>query len=459
MKSLTDISLIKSRVGVYTDTAENRRLHRVGEHYGHKKEPEVKGGDAIKEKIKNFVKNFTPEEFARYKRLKEEHINIKDPEWGTIKEYEGDAKRKAWRKQAVANVVEKAKKSVSGKKRAVFTLGGAASGKSSSLKIMGCAEDKMPCQLNPDEYHETPEMQADNRFYNKIKRGMGAAKLHKEASKMNKEAYKEVLTTGGDFVKDGVMGDYEKSLKDLREAIEAGYHPEIIAVTVDPDDAWDRNLSRFQHQEDKEEFSGRKVGRKAFREGHRDSTRTFIKLLTEPDAPKVPMVLFDNNVRPGEAPIKIFDSGETPAILDEERMQRFLSKADHKPLTNKFNKLMKAKEKTAITKSAQFVEVAGYKIDKNHPDWSFAKVKVDGQTLEIDIWNLLDKYRAQKLDDYFEFYTAPSFADSEAQEKRYKAYMKWGMDGKPTGIKSDEEFFDIQKQLWGKVRVTLDPDE
>ncbi len=120
---------------------------------------------------------------------------------------------------------------------------------------------------------------------------------------------------------------------------------------------------------------------------------------------------------------------------------------------------MKAKDKTAITKSAQFVEVAGHKIDKNYPDWSFAKVKVDGQTLEINIWNLLDKYRAQKLDDYFEFYTAPCFAESEAEEKHYKAYMKWGMDGQPTGIKSDEEFFDIQKQLWGEVRVTLDPDE
>jgi len=120
---------------------------------------------------------------------------------------------------------------------------------------------------------------------------------------------------------------------------------------------------------------------------------------------------------------------------------------------------MKAKDKTAITKSAQFVEVAGYKIDKNYPDWSFAKVKVDGQTLEIDIWDLLEKYRAQKLNDYFEFYTALCFAESEAQEKHYEAYRKWGMDGQPTGIRSDEEFFDIQKQLWGEVLVTLDPDE
>ena len=33
-KSLTDCLLLKSRSGVYQDNAENRRLHRVGQHYG-----------------------------------------------------------------------------------------------------------------------------------------------------------------------------------------------------------------------------------------------------------------------------------------------------------------------------------------------------------------------------------------------------------------------------------------
>ena len=120
---------------------------------------------------------------------------------------------------------------------------------------------------------------------------------------------------------------------------------------------------------------------------------------------------------------------------------------------------MTKKKKDTNAQSADYVEVAGYRIDKNHPNWSFAKVKVDGQILEINIWDLLNKYRAQKLDDYFEFYTAPCFADSEAEEKHYEAFMKWGMDGQPTGIKSDEEYIDIQMQLYGRVIFTLDPDE
>lgn len=42
---------------------------------------------------------------------------------------------------------------------------------------------------------------------------------------MTKEAYKRVLATGGDFVKDGVMSDYDKALKDIQAAIDAGYEP------------------------------------------------------------------------------------------------------------------------------------------------------------------------------------------------------------------------------------------
>ena len=38
MKSLSDINIEKSRSGVYKDTAENRRLHRVGQRYGEPKE-------------------------------------------------------------------------------------------------------------------------------------------------------------------------------------------------------------------------------------------------------------------------------------------------------------------------------------------------------------------------------------------------------------------------------------
>lgn len=117
---------------------------------------------------------------------------------------------------------------------------------------------------------------------------------------------------------------------------------------------------------------------------------------------------------------------------------------------------MKAKDKTAITKSAQFVEVAGYKIDKNYPDWPFTKIKVDGQILEIDIFSLLEKYRAQKFNNYIGFEHAPIYAESPKARKRAEAYRKWGMDGQPSGIKNDEEYVDIQVQLFGRVVCPID---
>ena len=40
MKTLLENQLMKSRSGVYSDTAENRRKHRVGQKYGAEKQPE-----------------------------------------------------------------------------------------------------------------------------------------------------------------------------------------------------------------------------------------------------------------------------------------------------------------------------------------------------------------------------------------------------------------------------------
>ena len=46
MISLLETILIKSRVGRYKDNATNRRLHRVGQPYGNKKEEQDNGKEA-----------------------------------------------------------------------------------------------------------------------------------------------------------------------------------------------------------------------------------------------------------------------------------------------------------------------------------------------------------------------------------------------------------------------------
>lgn len=55
MVTLTERTIMKSRSGVYSDTSENRRKHRVGQRYGAEKQPEdrekteKKGADPAKE--------------------------------------------------------------------------------------------------------------------------------------------------------------------------------------------------------------------------------------------------------------------------------------------------------------------------------------------------------------------------------------------------------------------------
>jgi len=48
MVTLTERTIMKSRSGVYSDTAENRRKHRVGQKYGAEKQPE--DGEKIEKK-------------------------------------------------------------------------------------------------------------------------------------------------------------------------------------------------------------------------------------------------------------------------------------------------------------------------------------------------------------------------------------------------------------------------
>lgn len=75
MKNLTDIFL-KARSGIYKDTSENRRLHRVGQKYGESKQPEddekdkKKGDEDFEEAIEKFSEMFydgeSSEKLKRY---------------------------------------------------------------------------------------------------------------------------------------------------------------------------------------------------------------------------------------------------------------------------------------------------------------------------------------------------------------------------------------------------------
>ena len=71
----------------------------------------------------------------------------------------------------------------------------------------------------------------------------------------------------------------------------------------------------------------------------------------------------------------------------------------------------------------------------------------------VSIHEILEKYFFQRKGE-----TVPSgepWAESEEEREEYRKAYEWANDGKPTGIKSDEEFYRIQKRVYGKVIMKI----
>lgn len=84
----------------------------------------------------------------------------------------------------------------------------------------------------------------------------------------------------------------------------------------------------------------------------------------------------------------------------------------------------------------------------------FAKSILDEDGQKIELFNILEKYSYQRqniqlsnLDAYAE--------DLGVTEVELLAYQNWINDGTPTGIESDEQFYDLQRQAYGEVVIEL----
>lgn len=73
---------------------------------------------------------------------------------------------------------------------------------------------------------------------------------------------------------------------------------------------------------------------------------------------------------------------------------------------------------------------------------------------KIDMFEVLSKYRYQRqnrrlsnLDVYAE--------DVGVTKEELLAYQNWINDGNPTGIESDEQFYELQRLVYGKTIMEL----
>ena len=75
--------------------------------------------------------------------------------------------------------------------------------------------------------------------------------------------------------------------------------------------------------------------------------------------------------------------------------------------------------------------------------------------LNIDFFSILSKYAQQRGG-----YSCPdltSYAEDTGKSEEYwREYQAWMNDGKPTGIESDEQFYELQKQAYGEILMDLD---
>ena len=78
-----------------------------------------------------------------------------------------------------------------------------------------------------------------------------------------------------------------------------------------------------------------------------------------------------------------------------------------------------------------------------------------GKGLNIDLSDVLEKYAQQRGG-----YLCPdltSYAEETGKREEYlREYQAWMNDDKPTGIESDEQFYELQKQAYRRILVDLD---
>lgn len=81
--------------------------------------------------------------------------------------------------------------------------------------------------------------------------------------------------------------------------------------------------------------------------------------------------------------------------------------------------------------------------------------KVEGIGKEISLFDILLKYCYQYQHEQMANNDAWAEDVGKTEEQMLK-YQDWINDGRPTGIESDEQFYELQKREYGEVIMELD---
>lgn len=284
LKGISEEEILeKARAGFYKDTAENRRLGRVGRSYGTKQELQ-------KENFVTADRYFNGKTWSK-QRTKEVHTGI------------------------LSNVFKDVKPA-KGKPVCILIMGGTASGKGTVTKsmqqeIIKSVGEKF-AHLDVDDFKKSlPE-------YEGFAPLEAAGNTHKESSHLGKRARKVAISRGYNFVNDGTFSDMDKSLEMIQSLKKKGYNIKLINVSTNVDEAKVREEARFQR-------SGRKVGEDILEKSHIQSVDVYNKIKDLVDE----YSMYDNNVEFGKEAILV-DSNKT-GIVNEKLFQDFQNKKNYIP--------------------------------------------------------------------------------------------------------------------------------
>lgn len=228
----------KSRAGIYKDNPENRRLHRVGMHYGHTAEDKLSTEEMYSDGKGNWKKE----------RVEKVHKPI-------IRKYLNQVK------------------DVKDEPTVTLMMGAPANGKGTVrryLKEIGELNDEVV--VDPDDI-KTKELKDDFERYQKIFPKRSSQYVHNEGSHIASKIKDGLVNLGADFVYDKTFVNYEKLNQIIQSFAERGYKVRIVAAQL-PD--LNEAISRMEARGKR---TGRYVPREYMRSAYRKFPKAFNKLI------------------------------------------------------------------------------------------------------------------------------------------------------------------------------------
>lgn len=275
-KPKLNFSSIVLNKGIYKDNYKNRKLGRVGQHYGSERE-------------------VTPHNNDNKSQSKNIQIDVSKSTAQQFQHEDG-----SWDKERVQKVhkpiIEKYVSQIKSHEHPTVTLmmGAPASGKGSVRRSIQDTYDFGDVTIDPDDI-KMVDLKEDWDTYSKADSKSAASKIHEESSYLSSEIQKALIDKKANFTLDKTFCEYQKLKNTIDTFTKNGYKVNIVYASVPKEIAHERMLARGKR-------TGRYIPEGIFNNKHDNIIKTFDKLQKEYGGKINNIYKYDTNVEKGEKP-------------------------------------------------------------------------------------------------------------------------------------------------------------